>query len=303
MTMKAQEGVSNSTVLSNNAVALSDYDAAVRAIEQTFEEAIRTSTGATEPTEESTTARMLLQDAQASLLNNLKRIVVPTSDEVFGDYVDLFHIVDDDEESLEACDTENSMEEAPEIPPFQPEEIDATDLLDTKALQEARELREVVRSLSERIQETRERVLAKVVPSSQSNDELVEEASRLPVIVSNEDNLASDLASTESFASSMEALSKLLRDSEWSKIPGQLESLQSTMEVIEKETDKDRPMSQTEVAIISRTNSTAMDDEQDEDDGTSLLSRMMALSQPDSVLDQEPLSATDRLAQFFEYLE
>ena len=69
-----------------------------------------------------------------------------------------------------------------------------------------------------------------------------------------------------------------------------MRKLQDTIEVVQKE--RDRPLSETEAAIISRTNSNA-----DDDDGNDLL----GLLEHDD--DGEILSAHDRLAAFFLQLQ
>lgn len=274
-------------MLPHNAVAKSDLDAAIEAIAQTFQDAAMAD-GNDE------TRRLLLEDTQQSLIEHLKRIVEPVPDFEYQDFVDLYHIVpvddDNDEEELEeGLQDESSFEEEEE------EEIDDEDLIDTKALGEARQLRASVRELSQGVQEIREQVLKDSLETNmkQEYNKLLEDLANRPSVDTDMSRI--DESRRVALEEALRDLSSLLNDSQWSKLPQQLESLQSTIEVIQKNTFKDRPMSQTEAAIISRSNSA---DEQD-NDWEALLSQESTSGGRGELL----LTASDRLARFFELLE
>lgn len=266
-------------LLPNNAVAESDLQAAIQAIEDTFHEA----TSSLDSSD--FTRRMLFQDTQQSLVYHLKRIVQPISDVDFQDYIDLYHIVlDEDDDDVEDNDNDQQfMDDMVE------EEIDEADLLDTNALQEAQQLRAAVRDLSQNVQEIREEVLKNSIATIVRNEytALVDDVPNRPSVEIDKTMIDQQ---QEYLQQSLQALSALLQDSQWSELPKQLEDLQNTIDVVRKETDKDRPMSQTEAAIISRCNS---DDENNNWD--------MLLSQKDG--DDSRMTPSDRFARFFEQLQ
>jgi hypothetical protein len=244
----------------NNIIAQSDYQAALKALEATFLDIDET-----DPI-----ARDLFQAAHASLVNNLSRMVQPVEDSAYHAWIDPYHVVEDDESDQEE---EEVVEEQDDDDEEQDEEIDEEDLLDTKALKEAQQLRSQVRNLSQRVQQIRERVLQKVESSSSSSQPQPDV--RVQVEGAEQEESHADLTS------SMEGLSKVLNHSQWAKLPQHLQSLQDTIGVIQKENV--RQLSQTDVAIISRNNS--------EDDGLHLSSQ-----------DDQDLSAPDRLLRFFQDL-
>ena len=274
--------------LPHNAVAQSDLDAAIQAIEQSFFQATAAAIACSDETR-----RVLFRDMQQSLIGHLKRIVEPVADPQFQDFVDLYHIVspfddDDDDDEQPASVVEVDDEE---------EEIDEADLLDSKALAEARKLRSSVRDLSRSVQEIRERVLKDSLETSsdQEYNALLEELENNRSSMNGNTNTNQMAVDSQRVVleESLQALSALLNDSQWSMLPEQLESLQSTIDVIHKNTDKSQPMSQTEVAIISRANSA--DEENDWE---------MVLSQESPSGSHGGLmTASDRLARFFELLE
>jgi hypothetical protein len=252
----------------NNIIAQSDYQAALKALETTFQDIDET-----DPI-----ARDLFQAAHASLVSNLSRMVQPVEDSVYHASIDPYHVVEEDEsdqeEEEEVVDQQDEeIDEQDEEIDEQDEEIDEEDLLDTKALKEAQQLRSQVRNLSQRVQQIRDRVLQKVESSSSSSQPQPDV--RVQIEGAEQEKSDADLTS------SLEGLSKLLNHSQWAKLPQHLQSLQDTIEVIHKENV--RPLSQTDVAIISRNNS--------EDEGLHMSSQ-----------DDQDLSAPDRLLRFFQDL-
>eukprot|EP00934_Nitzschia_sp_Nitz4_P002041 Nitzschia sp. Nitz4//scaffold60_size111251//103745//104617//NITZ4_004165-RA/size111251-processed-gene-0.45-mRNA-1//-1//CDS//3329555618//2041//frame0 len=286
MQMDDNTNKSTTLILPNNAVAQSDYDAAMRAIQSTFQEE------ASHP---------FLQQAQSALLDHLQRIVVPVKDQEFEEYVDLYHQpMEEDEDDDDASDPTRSMppleqvfqkllqQELAALPP-----INEEDLLDAKAQQEAKELRSSLCSLSQQIEQVRGRVLE--ASSQQAVDprvqHMLEQQNQLPIIQSPSSKPSNPAASVEELQTSLEALAALLQQSTWTEeLPQQLQSLQQTMDVIQKDSSEDRVLSQTEMAIVSRTNT--MDDED-------LDARRQQLIKGEGGQDQ-PLSPADRLADFLE---
>lgn len=269
-------------ILPNRACAQSDLKAAMHAIQETIQQEIAATSD--------DLSAALFEGIQESLVGILERTLVPVADEDFQDYIDLYHVVP---VNLEEAQQEEE-ESVAEIEQHEAEEeIDQDDLLDRKALEEAQQLRGVVRELSEQVQQTREQVLKESLQTTiagQGYIDVIKSIEERPAVQSQID--ASAIREQQvALQASMGALSSLLTDSQWSSLPQQLESLQSTIDVIQKESDKDRPMSQVEAAIISRSNSA-------EDDTTTDWENI--LSQQESGVT---LTAAERLARFFEQIE
>lgn len=285
--------------LPNNAVAESDLEAALQAIAATFQEATTTRTGMDEIDEETRT--MLFQEIQQSLMHHVKRIVQPIADFDYQDYLDLYHVVppgdeDDEDDDLDENesymkDDSNDDDKVEEGEEEEEEEIDEADLLDTKALQEAQQLRSIVRELAKNVQDIREQVLKDSVETIVKQDyysTLVESIADRP---SFEMDHAVIEEQQEFLQKSLQTLSTLLKDSRWNQLPHQLHSLHNTIEAIQVETNKDLPMSQTEAAIISRTNSI------DDIDGQKW--EMILSSQRGEQGEELSMTASDRLARYF----
>lgn len=73
-------------------------------------------------------------------------------------------------------------------------------------------------------------------------------------------NTASDCISSCSLQDSLEGLSQLLRDPQWTRLPNRIQLLQGTIETIQKETTENRFMSQTEIAITSQCKDTIVNE-------------------------------------------
>ena len=285
-------------ILPNNAVAQSDLEVALQAIEETFQHARI----AAENT--SATRDLFLQDTQASLIQHLMRVVQSVDDQEFQDFVDLYHVVPDydddkeDEDKVEENDNDGDDDTFQEVLLFDKngEEVDEADMVDKKSLHEAKQKRAEVRALSQSIQETRERVLEGSLETIMKKEyhSVLEKMEQRPHMESNAKNDQMAAQQQAALTESLETLSKLLQDSQWDELPKQLESLQNTIDVIQKESDPERPMSQIEAAIISRTNS-----EDDEEHGwEQLLSQVKG----DVPLDN-PATAAERLVNFFALFE
>lgn len=259
---------------SNNIVAQSEYEAALAAIESTFD-------NFQVECENENLDQELVEEiyaaAKKSLLNNVKRVVQPINDNAYSDYVDQYHMVldDDDEESGDDCSVkgentgkgkQNTGEDEDE------EEIDEEELVDQKAWKNARELRTRIRTMSAAVQIVRERVLnsTKEEISSSISTHLLEKPIRIVFdgerdendtkgivgsdALNDKENVVQNKNSTKSPAlqESLKDLSKLLNDPQWARLPNRMQSLQETVESIQKDTTEDRVISQTEIAITSR---------------------------------------------------
>jgi len=269
--------------LPHNACAQSDLEAAIKAIQDTVQQELMTDF----VTNSDNVTKTLFQDIQTVLVELLQQAVIPVSDHDFQDYVDLYHIIPIDIDDIEEQDVEEEIKEEEEE---EEEEMDPDDLLDHKALQEARQLRRIVRDLSKNVEQKRERVLkdslATIVSYQGDNNDGIE----TDLNVETDFNSEQEEKQREALHGSLGALSSLLQDSQWNDLPRQLESLQRTIEAIHKDSDTDRPMSQIEAAIISNPNGTTNNDTTDHWED--------AFSE-----EMINITAADRLARFFAQIQ
>lgn len=234
----------------NNIVAQSDYEAALAAIESTFESFL-----VSQPRQEndSNLDQELIEEiyktAKTSLLNNVKRIVRPIDDNDYNDYVDQYHVVWDEESDNEDNDVQQSNVEESEDEGE--EEIDLEELVDMKAWKDAQKLRTRIRTMSNTVQEVRERVLKNTEKSilSSISEQLVDQ----PVKIVFDDADEKENNNNIALQDSLRELSKVLKDPKWARLPNRIQSMQNTIETVQKETSEDRVMSQTEIAITSQT--------------------------------------------------
>lgn len=236
-------------------MAESDYRAAREAVASTFDEFLLEQEQPSSSNKDGPMDHQLVQEiyaaAKTSMLQHLERIVQPVSDQDYSDYVDQFHFVlenqqqDDDHGSRGAgiSDTTLDVEDYDEF------EIDDEELIDVHAWKDARELRSRVRTMSSRVQAIRERIL------QGSTDRVINTClephlrdMRLE-IVEDEDAKAADDQAVATMKVSLTSLSSLLQDPQWTKFPERIQSLQDTIEAIQKGSAPDRFLSQTEVAI------------------------------------------------------
>ncbi|VEU38379.1 unnamed protein product [Pseudo-nitzschia multistriata] len=294
----------------NNIVALSEYDAAVAAIESTFDR-FRSGNqgerdaehgdehgdgdGGAPPLDRDVIAE-IYEAARASLLANVARVVRPVHDNDYSDYVDRYHFVlddsDDDDNDNDDNNDDNSEEEDSDGGESEEEEqeIDEEELVDAKAWENARELRTRVRTMAARVQSVRERVLKHTEEgvSSAVSGNLIDPQVRVvfdgepegdgdkdndkdkndltsPCASEDKENLVDNNDGTRGsirqrrnkpnacpLRNSLEELSELLKDPKWASLPNRIQSLQETIETVQRETSEDRVMSQTETAITSR---------------------------------------------------
>mmetsp|Transcript_7784 Transcript_7784/g.19057 ORF Transcript_7784/g.19057 Transcript_7784/m.19057 type:complete len:302 (-) Transcript_7784:180-1085(-) len=249
----------------NNIVAQSDYEAALAAIESTFE-SFRLSQQQSQENEQSLDQELIAEiyrTAKISLLNNVKRVVRPIDDNDYNDYVDQYHFVLDEESDSDENDMDSDPNTEDESDDKEEEEIDLEELVDMKAWKDAQRLRTRIREMSNKVQTVRERVLKRTEDGilSSISENLVDK----PVIIvfeeadgndASDDKENSGRNSNIALQNSLRDLSKALKDPKWTRLPNRIQSLQNTIETVQKETSEDRVMSQTEIAILSQPKAT-----------------------------------------------
>jgi len=256
----------------NNIVAQSDYDAALAAIESMFDNFQLSQNENLDHSLDQDMINEMYKNAKASLMNNVKRVVRPIDDDVYNEYVDQYHIIEEEESDNDDADGDSDQdlgardEEIDE----EEEEIDEEELIDMKAWKDAQELRTRIRTISDRVQSVRERVLKRTEDGilSSISKELIDQP--IEIIFDDTDgdasndkensgkNIGSNKNSIDTTAlrESLRDLSKMLKDPKWTHLPNKIQSLQDTIETVQKETTEGRVMSQTEVAITSLYNKT-----------------------------------------------
>mmetsp|Transcript_28634 Transcript_28634/g.61679 ORF Transcript_28634/g.61679 Transcript_28634/m.61679 type:complete len:372 (+) Transcript_28634:118-1233(+) len=303
----------------NNIVARSEYEAALAAIESSFDNFdFRLSLSQQHQHDDNNVdgddnnpdralhvldqemITEIYQAAKASLLNNIKRVSRPINDDDYSNYVDQYHVVlDDDDDSdnddnykafndddigKNDCSEENHKDDGEE------QEIDEEELVDKKAWKDAQALRTRIRTMAAMVQSVRERVLqhteqgisssvsknlvdapiqivfdgeeecdARNHDNNDSNKEKHGDASNDKENLTRNDrasrgipDLRNNADSSSSLEDSLKDLTKLLGNPQWTRLPNRIQSLQETIETIQKETAEDRILSQTEIAITSR---------------------------------------------------
>mmetsp|Transcript_35469 Transcript_35469/g.35988 ORF Transcript_35469/g.35988 Transcript_35469/m.35988 type:complete len:284 (+) Transcript_35469:818-1669(+) len=209
----------------------------------------------------------------------------------FGENVESNDYSDNDDQDREKGSNNEEEEEEEE------EEVDEEELIDMKALKNAQELRTRIRNMSSTVQTIRERVLKRTEHgiSSSVSAHLIDRP--IKIVFEDDDkkedigishtedsgdasnnkenivntninsqnnnskiNTASDCISSCSLQDSLEGLSQLLRDPQWTRLPNRIQLLQGTIETIQKETAENRFMSQTEIAITSQCKDTIVNE-------------------------------------------
>jgi len=193
----------------NNIVAQSEYEAALAAINATFDK-FESSSRSHENENENLgyyLDQKLIEEIykSARLLNSVKRVVRPIDDNDYSDYVDQFHIVleedsDNDDHPVEFDHEQNLKDEK-----VDEEEIDEEELVDMKALKAAQALRNRIRNMSNKVESVRERVLRRtedrILFSNSSH--LVDRPIRIDF--DGDDNGDDDLGNNRSIASNIDA--------------------------------------------------------------------------------------------------
>jgi len=305
----------NSKSNNNIIVAKSEYQSAVTAIESTYDDFQKSQLGEDKiryPSLDHNMVEKIYESAKQSLLKNIDRVVCPIDDNEYSDYVDRYHIVLDDdiggESEDEAYEVNNKCNETKNDNrdmndhEGEEEEIDKEELIDTKALKNARELRARIRDMSSDVENSRERVLkrAEDLISSSLSHHLIDKPAKVIFQdditdkeglrdTTQDDDDSNDITKTGAVSSlqdSLESLSRLLKDSQWTRLPNRIQSLQDTIETIQKETNEGRFMSQTEIAITSQCSRDTIIDE----------SKRKLLEENNKENDKLNIDAMDRLA-------
>lgn len=248
----------------NNIVAQSDYEAALAAIESTFDNFRLSQQSYENESLDPELVEEIYKTAKTSLLNNVKRVVRPVHDDDYNNYVDQYHFVSDDEES-DSDENESPQPEEESAEEDAQEEIDMEELIDGKAWKDAQKLRARIREMSNKVQTVREEVLQYVDDGilSSISEHLVDRP--VEIVFENDngnetsdgkENSAQATKRNIALQNSLRDLTKVLKDPKWKRMPNRIQSLQDTIETVEKETSEDRVMSQTEIAILSKPKST-----------------------------------------------
>jgi hypothetical protein len=279
----------------NNIVALSDYDAALKAIEATFDgfqfQQPQPDSGNSEQQQlDQERIDEIYKACKESLVRNLDRIIRPVSDDDFHDYVDPYHYVQESIEDYDGGVSEEELEFQKKIAETikegeKEDEVDEEDLIDEKVWKQARFMRVRIREMSTTIQSVRDRLLQKSKEgvSSHFQPQLVDKP--VEIVDSEEENTEDP---TVALQDSLQTLSQILQDPQWSKLPHCIQSLQETIEAIQKETAEDRQMSQTERAILSQNDDNQMFFVES--------SRKLLEESSDGVAEEQIVNAMDRLA-------
>lgn len=278
----------------NNLIAQSDYEKALEGFrdyfhkEQNDDENVMMSNAAAgmEPIENSSQTvlrkQTILKACQLSLEQNFKRIVRPIPDDEFHTMMDQYYPPELEPEQTQDFIGEQQQDDREE------EDDEEEDLLDPKALEQAQQLREKVRQISQRVEEYRNQVLLRAsaitAMSSSRNQEILTSDSR-PDLSSVSPRDENQILSTSELYTSMSNLVKLINHPNMAEMPSKTMALQETMEVIQRDTTPTKTLSQTESAILSRTN-----DKENEE-----LARQLDLLTPPSPGGETP---QDRLARF-----
>ena len=275
----------------NNIVAQSDYDAALAAIESTFDNFQLSHQSHEDENLDHNVDQELIEEvyqaAKRSLLNNVKRVVRPIDDNDFSDFVDQYHYILEEESDNDDIDMSKGQGLTPENEESdeEEEEIDHEELFDMKAWNDAQELRTRIRTMSNTVQSVRERVLKcaeddilssistqlidKPVKIVFNDDDGNGEENTAGNTLDDKENNAQECSSvcktstsgnsnmdSTALQNSLRDLSNTLKDPKWARLPNRIQSFQETIEAIQKETNEDRVMSQTEIAITSQYNKT-----------------------------------------------
>jgi hypothetical protein len=268
----------------NDVVAQSDYEAALAAIESTFDKFQVSHRRHENENLDHALDQELIEEiyraAKTSLLDNVKRAVRPINDNDYNDYVEQYHIILEEESENDNNDVDLNPKN--EESDGEEEEIDNEELIDLKAWKDAQELRTRIRTMSNTVQGVRERVLKRTEDgilssvskhlidkpieiifndADDSNNETSASNDKENSVQGSKNIVGNNNSSIDSSAlqDSLRDLSKILQDPKWKRLPNRIQYLQETIETVRKETTEDRVMSQTEIAITSQYSNTIIE--------------------------------------------
>lgn len=246
------------TRFSNTSVAESDYKAALNGLDEYY----------------STTDNKLAKDSQSSLVSNIKRMINLIPDRDFDRHVGSYHYSEDDDCVNERQDvsTFNDLDDSYQLMEDEGDEYDDEDLLDPQALEQAQKLREQVRQIAQRIYNLRDSVVGRALGLAESP--MIADNRPLTTIPRELSTLKQNESGESITASALNSLRNRLSVSQLKQLPNKLRAFQDTLETIQTETRDDKPMSQTEKAILS----------QDDDDTNDRVSSEMSESSPQKKL-------------------
>ena len=241
-----------------------------------------------------TAGNHVLRACSSSLQENLIRMVQAVPDDDFQNALDKHHPPEDLVKKRDQFIPENKDDEKYEVLDQDEFQFEEEDLLDPKAIQQAKELRTKVRFLSESVQKLRRSVIQRasdesvVVENSVVNRKLLNSDDRPGLSLSKKlsDQSRQRLGTSLGVDACLVNLCKLLSHPNLAEMPNRTNALQETMDIIEKDTSSTRTLSQTESAIVSRTNG-------QEDETDAHQRDLLSSSSPD-----DNKSPEDRLADF-----
>lgn len=270
----------------NCITAESYYQASLKAIEDTFQTAVDETS---DPLEEA-----LFRETQASLMAALQQVAQPMKDSEYLSLINAYHETPDDEYDGDYEDeTSQDCDDATIDGDDGDEELDEGDLLDVRALKEAKQKRQQVRALSSRVTRVRQRVLDRVAKTTEKECQITEPE----IQIEKSPDLDGDQHSA-SMQASLQNLNNILKDSTWQEnLPKQVERIQTTLKSIQDRKKTNQQLSQTESAILSQTNDRF--DAELENERLRLSQTSVADSNP-VVLDGANVSPQDRLATFMQ---
>lgn len=225
--------------MANNLVADSDLRAVLQAIDNKLQESCK----------EEMELYKMFQRASASLQENINNIVTAIPSEEYGVYTRVNHL-DEKEEEIEDEEEDCVLSE-------DSIEYDEEELLDLDAFERARGLRRQVREAAARVIKIRQ----------DTTDKAVKLAHRKVSLIVGENDSSTEVFDVEAFQSRLneivcskehdelrqafDSLSQSLEEMEL-EIPQKSEALQTTVETIEEGLAKQKFLSRTEEAIVSR---------------------------------------------------
>ena len=221
-----------------------------------------------------------------SFVQHLQRIVQSVPEAEFQALIDAYHygIVveneDEEDDRRRLSDVSDASVEEGEASSKQQVVVNNNDnfdfedaeLLNTDALQKAKELRAQVRSAAQEVSSLRDSVLQQVLEEYEANSEhsrlmkmtTAQQEQQRPVLVPPE-----SITNLDNVSDSLQALVDLLHSSNLqASLSQESDRFQEMIEIIQQETSEARTMSQTEVAITARDyhRHQQQDDDNDEDD-------------------------------------
>ena len=227
-------------IMANNLVADSDLRAVLQAIDNKLQEFCK----------EEMELHKMMQKASVSLQQNLNNIVTAIPSDEYGVYTRENPLVEEEEEEIEEEDSVLSEDSI---------EYDEEELLDLDALERARGLRCQVREAAARVVRIRQDTTSKAVELAHRKVSLIVGENDSSPTAFDVEAFQARLNETdcteehEELRRAFNSLSRALEEMEF-EIPQKSEALRTTVETIEEGLIKQKSISRTEQAIVSKEN-------------------------------------------------